>query len=262
MTSAALSQKEEQKEKKSNALSEFMTGSRKNVAMGLGAVIMMLSGGALANEVRADQQAEDPSRVEQKKKVSMQDVHAAYKSFEDSLDFLTDNPQLKTRVLGILDSSLKDLDNPSDQIEAIELFRKTVEQRAREKGMGARKREKQEGSESVEFQAGSASGTVRLEQTNSGETKVVLINEGRVGIRELINQGVLKPNFLEFTRGKNKASSMLITRIEAKTADLYKYMQAQKAAEEQGKSELARKLQREVDQKRRLIDRLFGDVLI
>ncbi|MBI5023230.1 MAG: hypothetical protein HZC05_03690 [Candidatus Magasanikbacteria bacterium] len=122
------------KEKKSGFLEKFLKGSRKEIALGLGALIISLSGGALAKENPREKDTFDELDTETEAlKTTKEDVTQAQKSFERDLEIFVANPQVRENIKQALAETLGKLVSLDEQIGAIIYFQEQLDARKLQK---------------------------------------------------------------------------------------------------------------------------------
>lgn len=121
-------------EKKHGFLEKFLKGSRKEIALGLGALIISLSGSALAKENSREKDTFDELDAETEAlKTTKEDVAQAQKSFERDLEIFVANPQVRENIKQTLAETLGKLVSLDEQIGVITYFQEQLDARKLQK---------------------------------------------------------------------------------------------------------------------------------
>lgn len=117
-------------EQKRGFLEKFLKGSRKEIALGLGALIITLSGSALAKENPKERDTFDELDAEAEAvKVTTEDVAQAQKSFERDLEILVANPKIRENMKQTLAETLGKLVSSDEQMQTIRYFQEQLDAR-------------------------------------------------------------------------------------------------------------------------------------
>lgn len=110
-------------EQKHGFLEKFLKGSRKEIALGLGALIISLSGGALAKENPREKEAFDELDAETEAvKVTKEGIAQARASFERDLEIFVANPQVRENIKRALTETLGKITSLDEQMQTIQYF--------------------------------------------------------------------------------------------------------------------------------------------
>lgn len=269
-------------------LDRFLRGSRKEMAVGLGSLIMLLSGAAAAQEgprKRADRAFDELDEEVEEAKVTLEDVATARKSFDISLDLLPASPEAKDRIRKTLDETLSEIPDLEGKMETIGKFREQVEARLQKRETPAPAAEPQKApgtAETIEpaatpggkaekqeagfkavvvFSSEKASGRVVEKKFSDGKKSLFVVEgEALVSIDDLVKAGLLKPDFIKFVKGfKNIA--MARTTVEARMRTLFLLQEAAKAAKAQGLTDVANDLYGQVESMKERIKKNMGDII-
>ena len=116
--------------KSENFLEKYLKGSRREIALGLGALIISLSGSAIAKERHEEDSFDELDAETEAIKVTKEDVKQARSAFERDVEIsLAKYPTAKENVKQSLSSTLDKLTKLEDQIEAIRIFQEQLDAR-------------------------------------------------------------------------------------------------------------------------------------
>lgn len=234
-------------------LSEFLTGSHREIALGLGALVLLMSSVAFAKDKIPVPPDKGRARVEAQKRPSSAEVEDARSAFIDELALLQANAKAREQMAKVLDETLGQIETPSEQLEVIEIFRAQLERRV----------EKKEHPEwTVQFDSAHAMGSVTIRFSADGSPKVESDLNLKVGVYEYAKGNLLKPNFMDFYKGGDKNNPVTEHNVIMRVAyTLVGIMEAEDAAEAQGKKDAADALGKLLASARAKINGDFGDIL-
>lgn len=238
-------------------LKKWLEGPRKTVAMGLGALVLMMSGSALAQG--KPEAGPDRGRVKAADtlKAGSAEVRQARKAFENYLRIIIPNEEKVTRILRVLDETIagEGLDDPALQVQAIELFRGQIERRQAEKEV-----KPGEKPGTLEFTGPHATGKLQVRRAPGG--RIVIEAEARLvgGAAQYAEETYLKPDFMTSYKGLDDKSEVRM-KIRLAVQNLLRNDEAAAAADAQGKPDIAAALRRANDELRKDIIGKYGDVL-
>lgn len=260
--------RETAKKEGSNFLAEFLKGSREKVAIGLGALILSMSGAAAAQEgarKHAGRADDELDREVETAKVTPEDVAAARKFFDNTLDLLSVSPEAKSNIRKALDATLSSIPDLEEQMTTIAVFREQVEARLQKREAPAPtaepKKEEKDTKALVVFSSEKASGRVVVKKSLDGKSGLFVV-EGEAAVSEgdLVKVGLLKPDFIKYVKGF-KDIGLARTAVEARMRTLFLLQEAAKAAKAQGNAEAVVDLERQVKEMKERIKDKMGDIM-
>lgn len=278
-----------EEKKKGRFLDRFLRGSRREMAVGLGSLIMLLSGAAVAQEgsrKHAHEADDELDREVEEAKVTQEDVAVARKSFDIALDLLPSSPEAKDRIRKTLDETLSEISDLEGKMETIGKFREQVEARlqkretppapAAEQKKSPEETGKSEPAEApavkekkeekntnalVVFSSEKVSGKVVVKKSADGKGSLFVVEgEAPVSAEDLVKAGLLKADFIKYVTGSRNIS-LARSAVEARMRVLFLLQEAAKAARAQGQKEAADDLDRQVKDMKERIKKNTGDII-
>jgi len=254
-TTPVVAKPEEKKaESESNFLSEYLGRSRRYIALSMAALAGLLAvvsfpGGA---EARPKFDSGSGGAVEQKS-ASVEEVGVAHRSFVRMLEIFQADPAIKSKILAALDETLEKLETPEERLEVIEMYRLKLEERAEAQAHPER---------TVQVNEEHISGTATVSFTVDGKAMVKAELQMKGGTYDYVKENIMKPDFMDFYKGANKDNPEMAQDLIRRVArNLVPLMEAQQAAEKQGKTEAAKALADMVASARAEIIAQFGEIL-
>ncbi|MBI4427105.1 MAG: hypothetical protein HY569_01290 [Candidatus Magasanikbacteria bacterium] len=251
-----------------NFLTEFLKGSREKVAIGLGALILSMSGAAAAQEgtrKHAGRADDELDREVEAVKVTPEDVATARKFFDNTVDLLSVSQEAKSNIRKALDATLSSIPDLEEQVKTITMFREQVEARLQKKETSAPttepKKEEKDTRASVVFSSEKASGRVVAKHSLDGKQSLFVV-EGETSVSEddLVKVGLLKSDFKKYVKGF-KNIGLARTAVEARMRTLFLLQEAVKAAKAQGNAGAAADLERQIREMKERIKDKMGEII-
>ncbi|KKR08149.1 MAG: hypothetical protein UT32_C0003G0025 [Parcubacteria group bacterium GW2011_GWC2_39_14] len=245
---------ENKEENESHFLSEYLGRSRRYIALSMAALAGLLAVVSFPGGVEAKPKFDNGSggAVEQKS-ASAEEVGVARRSFANMLELFQADPAVKGKILSALDETLANLGTPEEQLEVIEMYCLKLEERAEKQAHPER---------TVQVNEEHISGTVTVSFADDGRTKIKSELMMKGGAYDYVKENLMKPDFMDFYKGANKDNPEMAQNLIMKVArTLVPLMEAQQAAEKQGKVEAAKALAEMVASARAEIQAQLGDIL-
>lgn len=244
---------------------------KKSLTLAISATMLMAGGDALAKDNQPPKPKGGRTKIGETENVNESDVTAARVAFENALDIYASGAgaeESKAKIMKFLDEEVSKMKTPQKKKEVIDVLRNKIDKKITQKSKksksnateGAEK--EQTGENSVTFESEKISGRVSVVEKPGGGDRLIFEANAFVSLKDFIAEGILKPNYWEFTRSQKKDSPVLRDRIESKVKTLYILVEAKKAAESQGKKELAEKIKKNITIQKTMIQKAYGDILV